>query len=245
MNGQKLRPLLLPVGVAFFQSILKIFGRPGNAAPADILVGAFVSQQTGEFRSAMILAMENTLILVLFLIFYGDSVAAQQRTGAVYRFSRMADRRKWYAGQALTMLGWAAAYCGVYLACQGAVALTRTTLPDDGRFWPAAARVWCLMSLVTWLFGMLCSRLCGGLGAAVGIVGGALALILLSALATGAGQDPRILEWDPAGFPGECFTDQGVFLKKTGILLLEAAAVVGEAGRFFCRRDIFAAEGDG
>ena len=70
------------------------------------------------------------------------------------------------------------------------------------------------MSLVTWLFGMLCSRLCGGLGAAVGIVGGALALILLSALATGAGQDPRILEWDPAGFPGECFVEQRIFLKK-------------------------------
>ena len=73
----------------------------------------------------------------------------------------------------------------------------------------------------------------------------ALALILLSALATGAGQDPRILEWDPAGFPGECFVEQRIFLKKTGILLLEAAAVVAEAGRFFCRRDIFAAEGDG
>lgn len=245
MNGRKLRPLLLPVGVAFFQNMLLIFGEPGKVTPADMLINAFVSRQTGEFRSAMILAMENTLVLMLFLIFYGDSVAAQQRTGAVYRFSRMADRRKWYAGQALTMLGWAAAYCGVYLACQGAVALTRTTLPDDGRFWPAAARVWCLMSLVTWIFGMLCSRLCGGLGAAVGIVRGALAVILLSALATGAGQDPRILEWDPAGFPGECFVEQRIFLKKTGILLLEAAAVVAEAGRFFCRRDIFAAEGDG
>ena len=147
MNGRKLRPLLLPVGVAFFQNMLLIFGEPGKVTPADMLINAFVSRQTGEFRSAMILAMENTLVLMLFLIFYGDSVAAQQRTGAVYRFSRMADRRKWYAGQALTMLGWAAAYCGVYLACQGAVALTRTTLPDDGRFWPAAARVWCLMRI--------------------------------------------------------------------------------------------------
>ena len=92
MNRRRLRPLLLPVGVAFFQNMLLIFGEPGEVTPADMLINAFVSRQTGEFRSAMILAMENTLVLMLFLIFYGDSVAAQQRTGAVYRFSRMADR---------------------------------------------------------------------------------------------------------------------------------------------------------
>lgn len=101
------------------------------------------------------------------------------------------------------------------------------------------------MSLVTWLFGMLCSRLCGGMGAAVGIVGGALALILLSALATGAGQDPRILEWDPAGFPGECFVEQRIFLKKNRHSAAGSGGSGGRGRRFFCRRDIFAAEGDG
>ena len=59
MNGRKLRPLLLPVGVAFFQNMLLIFGEPGKVTPADMLINAFVSRQTGEFRSAMILAMEN------------------------------------------------------------------------------------------------------------------------------------------------------------------------------------------
>ena len=59
MNGRRLRPLLLPVGVAFFQNMLLIFGEPGKVTPADMLINAFVSRQTGEFRSAMILAMEN------------------------------------------------------------------------------------------------------------------------------------------------------------------------------------------
>ena len=41
MNGRKLRPLLLPVGVAFFQNMLLIFGEPGKVTPADMLINAF------------------------------------------------------------------------------------------------------------------------------------------------------------------------------------------------------------
>ena len=50
MNGRKLRPLLLPVGVTFFQNMLLIFGEPGKVTPADMLINAFVSRQTAEFR---------------------------------------------------------------------------------------------------------------------------------------------------------------------------------------------------
>lgn len=132
MNGRKLRPLLLPVGVAFFQSILKIFGRPGNAAPADILVGAFVSQQTGEFRSAMILAHGK----------YADFSAVPdllrgQRGGPTADRGRVpvfpdGGPAEMVCRSGIDYAGLAAAYCGVYLACQGAVALTRTTLPTTG-----------------------------------------------------------------------------------------------------------------
>ncbi len=235
--------LVWPVPLVLLQRCLDLAAGADRRPPAELLINAVAGRITNDAATSIVLVSECIVFLLLFLVLYGDSVAEQQRTGAVYRFSRMPSRNTWFCRQTLALGGFAFGYCGIYVFLHGVI--SRYLGKGGGTFWPVVLSVWLVFSLIAWTFGMGCNGLCGRFGASVGVVVSAMALILLAAMSIW-----QVLPWwiqmvNPASFLEAVFTDWTVAARKAGVLCLELLGVTVPIGRYFCKKDLFVVEGDG
>ena len=83
---------ILPVWMGRY---IEIVGEKSSESIADTLINGIFGRVTGDAGSRFVIAIGQAIFLVLFLILYGDCIAARQRIGAVYFFSRISNRKKW------------------------------------------------------------------------------------------------------------------------------------------------------
>lgn len=74
---------ILPVWMGRY---IEIVGEKSSESIADTLINGIFGRVTGDAGSRFVIAIGQAIFLVLFLILYGDCIAARQRIGAVYFF---------------------------------------------------------------------------------------------------------------------------------------------------------------
>ncbi len=245
MRKRYLMGLACPVPLALLQRCLDLTTEKGGQTPETLLLNAVAGKITSDTVSSFVLATECIVFLLLFLLLFGDSIAEQQRTGAVYRFSRMPSRHPWFIRQFFTLGGCAFAYCGIYIFLHTLISVLISDIDISLQTYVVSLSLWVVFSFIAWSCAAGCNLLCGRFGASVGVMLCVLLMTVLAALST----KQEIPQWiqmiNPASFPEAVFTDLRTMLPKIGILCLELLAIGFPAGRYFCTKDIFAMEGDG
>lgn len=245
MRKRYLIGLACPVPLVLLQRCLDLAAEKTGQTPETLLLHAVAGQITSDAVTSFVLATGCIIFLVLFLLLFGDSIAQQQRTGAVYRFSRMPSRHPWFLRQFFTLGGCAFAYCGIYIFLHTLISIRISDMYISLQTYIVSLSLWVVFSLIAWGFAAGCNLLCGRFGTSIGVMLCVLLLTILAALST----REEIPQWvqmiNPASFPETVFTDLRTMLQKIGILCLELLAVGFPAGRYFCTKDIFAMEGDG
>lgn len=238
------RRLLYSVPLVLLQRCLDLTSKY-DRTPDELLLNAVAGKVTSDAVTSFVLAAESIIFLLLFLILFGDYISQQQRTGAVYLFSRMPSRRPWFIRQLFTLGGCAYAYCGIYVFLHTLISLLSSKVNASMRTYMVALALWAVFSLIAWGFAVGCSLLCGKFGSSVGVMLCALVIIVLAAVSAKSEVPRWMLAIDPAYFPEEVFSDADQLGLKVGILCAELLAITLAAGRYFDAKDIFAAEGDG
>lgn len=236
--------LAAPIPVVLLRRFLDFSPSGDSSSPTDSLLGALVGMVTQDLTSAVILATEQVVFLVIFVLLFGDSISSQQRLGAVYRFSRMPRRTPWYLYGLLALGGWAGIYCGVYVGLNALVSLL-VCGGHEPCFGTTALALWGIFTLIAWLAGLGCTLLCGRFGASIG---GAVTMGLVLALSTAAyygigGSWAAAL--NPMSFTRQTFAAPWSAAGKAAILSGELALLALGAGRYFCTKDIFPVEEEG
>ena len=245
MMRRYVRRLFFPVPLVLLQRCLDIWAGADPEAPEVMLLHAVAGRVTSGGVSAFVLTWECVAFLLLFLVLYGDFIAEQQRTGAVYRFSRIPSRGPWFCRQVFSLGGYACGYCGIYVALHGAISAVLSEGACGPRFYGTVLSLWLIFSLIAFGFSVGCNFMCGRFGASVGIVGICLTLALAAALSTQLGVPDWVSVVNPASFSETFFTDRAMTLQKLGALCLEVLLVTVPAGRYFSTCDIFTVEGEG
>lgn len=213
--------------------------------PEELLLNAVTGIITSDSVASFILTTECIAFLLLFLLLFGDFIAEQQRTGAVYRFSRMPSRHSWFLRQLLTLGGCAFAHCGIYIFLHTLISLLISDMRISLQTYTVSLSLWVVFSFIAWCFAVGCNLLCGRFGASVGIMVCVLLMMGLAALSIKQGIPQWVQMINPAAFPETVFTDLRILIHKIGILCLELLVIAFPTGRYFNTKDIFAIEGDG
>lgn len=245
MRRRYYKRLLWPVPLVLLQRCLDLFGDKRSEAPSDLLQNAVAGHITSDNLSSFVLVAEAIIFLLLFLIFYGDFLSEQLRTGAVYLFSRMSSRLRWFRRQTLLLGLFAFAYCGIYILGHTFASVFITSAACDAQLYKTALTLWLLFSLSAFLLALGGNFLCCRFGASVGIVGICLFLLLFAGLSL-RGELPAWFQLlNPAAISDAVFTNSTAALKKAGVLCLECVILIWFTGWYFCKKDIFAVEGEG
>lgn len=72
---------ILPVWMGRY---IELVGEKSTDSVVNILINGIFGRVTGDSGSRFVIAIGQAIFLVLFLILYGDCIAARQRVGAVY-----------------------------------------------------------------------------------------------------------------------------------------------------------------
>lgn len=237
--------LVYPIPLVLLQRCLDLTPQKYGQTPDMLLLNAVTGKITSDAATSFILATECIVFLLLFLLLFGDSIAEQQRTGAVYRFSRMPSRHPWFLRQLFTLGGYAFAYCGIYIFLHTLISLLISDMSMSLQTYIVSLSLWVVFSFIAWGFAVGCNLLCGRFGASVGVMLCVLLMTALAALST----KQEIPKWvqmiNPAFFPETVFTDLRILLHKIGILCIELLAIAFPTGEYFNAKDIFSMEGDG
>ena len=103
----RVRLAILPVWMGRY---IEIVGEKSSESIADTLINGIFGRVTGDAGSRFVIAIGQAIFLVLFLILYGDCIAARQRIGAVYFFSRISNRKKWILKEFVWLLFYSVLY---------------------------------------------------------------------------------------------------------------------------------------
>lgn len=236
---------LLAVPLVLVERSLDLFGERQASPVAGRLLHAVLGRVTAGGVSSFVLAVEQIVFLLLFLLLFGDCVAGLQRTGAAYLFSRMKARGPWFRRQWGRLGLCAGAYCGLFLLTHMGICLIVSIRADRAGLAATVLELWALLTLVAWLLSLGCNLLCGCLGTAAGITVGMLLCFCLAALSVRVGMPGWVQVLNPLSFREEVFAGGLAFgrkcLAQAGALFLITIA----SGLYFCRKDFFAAEGEG
>lgn len=237
--------VLWAVPVVLVERSLDLLGERQSGPVAEHLLHAVLGRVTAGGVSSFVLAVQQIVFLLLFLLLYGDCVAGQQRTGAVYLFSRMKARGPWFRRAAARLGLYATLYCGLFLLTHTGISLFISTQKDWAGLPATLLELWALLSLVTWLLALGCNLLCGVLGTAAGVSVGMLLCFCLAALSVQVSAPNWVQICNPLSFREEVFAGARAFggkcLAQIGALFLVSVC----SGLYFCRKDLFAAEGEG
>lgn len=245
MRRKYLFRILLVIPLVFFQSILTVIGERVPLPAEDMLLYSVAGSVTDEFTQAVVLATGQIVFLFLFLLLFGDFLSEQLRTGAVYQFSRLPSRKSWYIQQIGWLIVYAAGYAILYIGLHAIVALIISDIGPGVVFPVIVLKLICIYSLLMILFGILCNWLCSITGVASGVV---ISMILTAICAVTAAQMkvPTFVQLiNPAHYPMELFYENGRAFGKVLILLIETIVLIVPAGFYYCRKDIYPAEGEG
>lgn len=245
MRKQYFMRLICPIPLVLLQRCLDLTSQKYAQTPDKLLLNAVAGKISSNAVTSVGLATEYIAFLLLFLLLFGDFIAEQQRTGAVYRFSRMPSRHPWFLRQLFTLGGYAFAYCGIYIFLHTLISLLVSDMGMHLRTYMVSLSLWIVSSFIAWGFAVGCNLLCGRFGASVGVMLCVLLMTALAALST----KQEIPQWvqmiNPAFFLETVFTDLRILIHKIGILCLELLTIAFTTGRYFNTKDIFAIEGDG
>ena len=236
---------LLVIPLVFLQSFLTVVGDKVPLPAEDMLLFSIAGRVSEELVQAVILATDQMVFLLLFLLLFGDFLAEQLRTGAVYQFSRMLSRRFWYYHQIGSFTGYSFGYAFLYVGLHAIVTVIASEPGPGNGFFMIFVKLFCIVGLLLLLFGLLCNWLCSMTGVAPGVV----ICMGLTAICAVLAAQPGIVSWiqmlNPAYYPIELFSERREALGKAGVLCIETAIVSVAAGLYFCRKDIYPADGEG
>ena len=206
---------ILPVWMGRY---IELVGEKSTDSVVNILINGIFGRVTGDSGSRFVIAIGQAIFLVLFLILYGDCIAARQRVGAVYFFSRISNRKKWIGKEFVWLLLYSMLYTGCFVG---------------------------MHTLLLFEMSILCNLFCAIGGSAVGILLSMLCVIGLIMWATSeaAGNLSQII--NPMWLSADIIENTGSYIKKLLVLLIQMVVCAGISGSYLAKRDLFAREGEG
>lgn len=212
--------------------------------PSELLLNAVTGKVTSDIATSFVVATKCIVFLVLFMLLYGDTISSQQRTVAVFRFSRMPSRIPWYCKNGLKLGVLSGIYCGMYVGLHMLISLHVACNEDSLSIYHIACNLWRVFTIVCWMAAIAGNILCGLYGVSSGFSILAMVMLLLAGISTFS----EIPQWvqlvNPISFPENMFIFS-IFTPKLDVMILEMIALFVLAGIYFCRKDIYSAEGDG
>lgn len=124
---------LLAVPLCAVMFAFSFIGEPGNESVLNLFANKIFGRVSFYDNSAYIEVLQNLIFLVVGNILFSDMIARHFRTGCVYVFSRIHNRRKWYIRKAGSLLLHATLFTFCYLtgALMICIFTTEKTLSSD------------------------------------------------------------------------------------------------------------------
>lgn len=118
---------LLAVPLCAVMFAFSFIGEPGNESVLKLFTDKIFGRVSFYENSAYIEALQNLIFLVVGNILFSDMIAKHFRTGCVYVFSRIHNRRKWYIRKAGKLLLHATLFAFCYLTGALMICMFTTT----------------------------------------------------------------------------------------------------------------------
>ena len=213
---------ILPVWMGRY---IEIVGEKSSESIADTLINGIFGRVTGDAGSRFVIAIGQAIFLVLFLILYGDCIAARQRIGAVYFFSRISNRKKWILKEFVWLLFYSVLYTFCFVGMHMIFSIWGSSEADlSGTLFKVAFQIGLFLTLLLFEMAVLCNLFCAAGGSAIGI--------LLSML-------------NPMWLSADIIENGGSYIQKIIIVFLQTAICAVGTGYYLAKRDLFAREGEG
>lgn len=235
---------LFVIPLVLLQRTRELVTEPRISMPSELLLNAVTGKVTSDIATSFVVATNCIVFLVLFILLYGDTISSQQRTVAVFRFSRMPSRIPWYCKNGLWLGILSGTYCGMYVGLHMLISLHVACNEDSLNIYYIACNLWCVFTIVCWMASIASNFLCGLWGVSSGFSILAMSMLLLAGLSTFSDIPRWIQLVNPISFPENLFIF-GFFAPKVSIMIIEMVSLLIFAGIYFCRKDIYLAEGDG
>lgn len=234
---------VLPVWMGRY---IEIAGEKSSESTVDTLINGIFARVTGDAGSRFVIAIGQAIFLVLFLILYGDCIAARQRIGAVYFFSRISNRKKWVLKEFIWLLFYSVLYTFCFVGMHMVFSIRGSS--DAGismALLKVAFQIGLFLTLLLFEMAVLCNLFCAAGGSAVGILLSMLCvigLIIWSTAEVAGGLSQMI---NPMWLSADIIENAGSYIQKIIIVLLQTAICAGGTGYYLAKRDLFAREGEG
>ena len=159
---------ILPVWMGRY---IEIVGEKSSESIADTLINGIFGRVTGDAGSRFVIAIGQAIFLVLFLILYGDCIAARQRIGAVYFFSRISNRKKWILKEFVWLLFYSVLYTFCFVGMHMIFSIWGSSEADlSGTLFKVAFQIGLFLTLLLFEMAVLCNLFCAAGGSAIGIL---------------------------------------------------------------------------
>ena len=225
---------------------IELVGEKSTDSVVNILINGIFGRVTGDSGSRFVIAIGQAIFLVLFLILYGDCIAARQRVGAVYFFSRISNRKKWIGKEFVWLLLYSMLYTGCFVGMHTLFSFMGCSEASMSMaLLKAVLQIWLFLTTLLFEMSILCNLFCAIGGSAVGILLSMLCVIGLIMWATSeaAGNLSQII--NPMWLSADIIENMGSYIKKLLVLLIQMAVCAGVSGYYLAKRDLFAREGEG
>ena len=234
---------ILPVWMGRY---IELVGEKSTDSVVNVLINGIFGRVTGDSGSRFVIAIGQAIFLVLFLILYGDCIAARQRVGAVYFFSRMSNRKKWIGKEFVWLLLYSMLYTGCFVGMHTLFSFMGCSEASMSMaLLKAVLQIWLFLTTLLFEMSILCNLFCAIGGSAVGILLSMLCVIGLIMWATSeaAGNLSQII--NPMWLSADIIENTGSYIKKLLVLLIQMVVCAGISGSYLAKRDLFAREGEG
>lgn len=225
---------------------IEIVGDKKSESVTYSLINGIFGRVTGEAGSRFVIAVGQAIFLVLFLILYGDCIAARQRTGAVYLFSRISNRKKWACKELVWLLLYSMLYTVCFVGMHAVfsfIASSKANASID--LLRLIFQIWLFLTVLLFELAVLCNLFCAAAGSAIGILLSMLCVIGLIMWATSeaAGGLSKLI--NPMWLSADIIENTENYFRKVSVLLIQTAVCVVIFGYYLTKRDLFAREGEG
>ena len=234
---------ILPVWMGRY---IEIVGEKSSESIADTLINGIFGRVTGDAGSRFVIAIGQAIFLVLFLILYGDCIAARQRIGAVYFFSRISNRKKWILKEFVWLLFYSVLYTFCFVGMHMIFSIWGSSEANlSETLFKVAFQIGLFLTLLLFEMAVLCNLFCAAGGSAIGILLSMLCVIGLIMWST-AEVDGVVSEMIyPMWLSADIIENGGSYIQKIIIVFLQMAICAVGTGYYLAKRDLFAREGEG
>ena len=234
---------ILPVWMGRY---IEIVGEKSSESIADTLINGSFRKSDRRCRKPFCNRDWSGYFPCAVLILYGDCIAARQRIGAVYFFSRISNRKKWILKEFVWLLFYSVLYTFCFVGMHMIFSIWGSSEADlSGTLFKVAFQIGLFLTLLLFEMAVLCNLFCAAGGSAIGILLSMLCVIGLIMWST-AEVDGMVSEMiNPMWLSADIIENGGSYIQKIIIVFLQTAICAVGTGYYLAKRDLFAREGEG